>query len=56
VTESEYIDAIPPCCVLTTLEAHIEVLGLCWSITNGYVQKNPADYCKECEFYREVEK
>lgn len=50
----EYQNAIPHFCKLRTVQEHIDVLGLCWSITNGFIQKanqsvEGPQYCQECE-------
>ncbi len=50
--EHEYQAAIPIFCRLRTVQEHIDVLGLCWGITYGYVSKLRGEegpqYCQSC--------
>ncbi len=56
MNEQQYQAAIPHICKLKTIQEHIDVLGLCWSITNGYVHQQGQgrgnegpSFCQTCK-------
>ena len=54
MNKQDYQNAIPHACKLKTVQEHMDALGLCWSITYGYVQKanrgvESPQFCHDCE-------
>lgn len=50
-----YQENIPACCELQTEEEHANILGGCWSISAGYVNKDSdCKYCDISKNYEEV--
>lgn len=47
VTEEEYV--IPKWCQMLPSD-HNDGMGGCWGISYGYVAKDGANWCKNCEF------
>jgi len=47
MTEQEYIDAIPKCCLYQTLKEH-EAMMLCWGLCRS-IENNTKMVCGECE-------